>query len=358
MLCASCDPIGILVAILSGLLLIGGWVFRREPDAGLQEFGKRETLPLRGLLVSFVVLGHMDSMTGREYVLLGAFHWATPAVAVFFFLSGYGLWKGFQSAERTGRTAAYWKSFVVCSPVKLFFPVVILGLVLLLCRCLTGNAVGVRDLVRVVTGKALHNTWFVRTLFLFYMFYFVSFVTLGGRRGMGAVLFGVLGYWIFLKYGCESRYFQRVSCFAFPVGLAFASVENRIRLIVSRRPIFVSLILSLALAVIYALRVPKEILYVFLGPIVATILYFGNGLMKVAALNCLGRHSYEIYLVHGIFQYGFRGLPWSPLVYIGAVVGVTVIVAVPLHLVDVKINGWLRAAIDGVSPKIPERWPN
>lgn len=339
------DPLVCLVVFLSGLLLCGGWRFGRNPNAVLHGFGKQETLPLRGVLVTLVVLGHMDSMTGREFWLLHGIHWATPAVAVFFFLSGYGLWKGIRTAEEKGETSVYWKRFSLCSPVKLLFPVVVLGVCVLLHGCLMGSPVRPKDLLRLVTGMSLHNTWYVRTLLLFYAYYFLSFTTLGRKRGFWLVLVGVACYWLVMKYGFHKRFFRWGSCYAFPAGFLFAAVENDIRSIVLRWPLRVSAALTFSLAVVLGLHAPREVFYVMLGPVVAVVLYYWNGLAKVNAFNYLGRHSYEIYLVHGIFQYGFLKLSWPPLIYIGSVLAATMVTAIPLHVADAWVMDRLRKGL-------------
>ena len=52
----------------------------------MPKFDKEATLPLRGILVLLVVVGHSLGAVG-----LGRYSLAFPAVAVFFFISGYGL---------------------------------------------------------------------------------------------------------------------------------------------------------------------------------------------------------------------------------------------------------------------------
>lgn len=54
-------------------------------------FDLKHTLPLRGILAMLVVFGHLDTIVSPETKLLMPLHMSSPAVAVFFFMSGYGL---------------------------------------------------------------------------------------------------------------------------------------------------------------------------------------------------------------------------------------------------------------------------
>lgn len=58
-------------------------------------FDLTHTLPLRGILATLVVIGHLDNVISGQTKILMPFHMATPAVAVFFFMSGYGLMLSF-----------------------------------------------------------------------------------------------------------------------------------------------------------------------------------------------------------------------------------------------------------------------
>lgn len=48
-------------------------------------FDLTHTLPLRGILATLVVIGHLDNVISGQTKILMPFHMATPAVAVFFF---------------------------------------------------------------------------------------------------------------------------------------------------------------------------------------------------------------------------------------------------------------------------------
>ena len=84
----------VLALFLSiGLVATMVRIRRQKSPEALDGFGKRETLPLRGILVMLVVLGHLVGEVATKGHPLAGLSWATPAVGVFFFLSGYGLFR-------------------------------------------------------------------------------------------------------------------------------------------------------------------------------------------------------------------------------------------------------------------------
>lgn len=324
------DPICILTFVLVTLLLTAGWRIRRT--GCLHGFGKAETLPLRGLLALLVVIGHLNNRTGHTIPGLNVFGWETPAVAVFFFLSGYGLWKSHMA------DSGYWRGFLLRSLPKILLPFLILAGVYWIFLLLSG-------------GKfhGLHHVWYVKCLLLFYVISFVVFRFVP-RHALVLISLAVFGYWFSMRFLHGSKSYWWMTCFAFPMGFLFSAGEDRIREFVIRRPWTACLTL---VAILVAVSVPVcipaarsvrfvEPFYAVLGPAVAFCLYAFNGLERFGALCFLGTCSYEVYLVHGIFEYGFRRFGWSSPVYVTAVLAVALVTAVPLRLINAKVLGFLR----------------
>ena len=324
------DPMSVLTAALAALLLAAGWRIRRT--GVLHELGKAETLPLRGLLALLVVLGHLNNRTGHAIPGLNVFGWETSAVAVFFFLSGYGLWKSHMA------DSGYWRGFLLRAFPKILLPVLILAAANWTFQALSG-------------GKfhGLHHVWYVKCLLLFYAISFVAFRFVP-RHALSLIALAVLSYWFSMRFLYGSKSYWWVTCFAFPMGFLFSAGEARIRQFVTRRPVTSCLTLAAALVAVSApLCIPAaramgiaELLYLVLGPALALCLYAFNGLARFGALCFLGTCSYEVYLVHGIFEYGFLGNGWSSSAYVAAVLGATLVAAVPFHWIDVKALDFLR----------------
>ena len=317
------DPICVLTFVLAALLLAAGWRIRRT--GCLHGFGKTETLPLRGLLVLLVVLGHLNNRTGHAIPGLNVFGWETPAVAVFFFLSGYGLWKSHATDP------GYWRGFLQRALPKLLLPVLILAGGYWIFQFLSGGRF-----------HGLHHIWYVKCLLLFYVISFAAFRFVP-RHALALVALAVFGYWFSMRFLHGSKPYWWMTCFAFPAGFLFSAGEARIREFVLRWSLSACVILTTVL-LLASVRI-AEPFYMVLGPAVAFCLYAFNGLARFGALCFLGTCSYEVYLVHGIFEYGFLGNGWPSSAYFVAVLGATLAAAVPLHWIDVRAPGLLRRRI-------------
>ena len=84
-----------MVLLVSIIFLWAIWgAFRRS--VSLTPFTMEATLPLRGVLAIGIVIHHIslrvvDAIPGDMWIFPQFQFWGAPIVAVFFFLSGYGL---------------------------------------------------------------------------------------------------------------------------------------------------------------------------------------------------------------------------------------------------------------------------
>ena len=335
---------GALALLLISSLLVGAVAVARHPvprpTAG---FGKRETLPLRGLLAVLVMLGHFDYCAWPSGTPLHKWTWATPAVAVFFFLSGYGLWKSHAVAESEGRLPAYWSAFPVRSFKRLFIPalavIVPTILVLVAVGGLPSFPVMPRRLAAGSVGWIVPHGWFVFALALMYCAYAVSFRLAGKKNGIALVAVFVLLYWVVTKHVLCWKPCWWQSIFSFPLGLVFSKYEDWIRRAFAAHPIAVAGLAAVVLALPFVMQFAfgerqlwmREAFLTTMGPAVALCLMSSDVLTRMKPLNALGTCSYELYLVHGIVQ-----LVWFPsgldsLVSILVAVSASLALAVLFH---------------------------
>ena len=320
--------------------LLAAWKRRGSEEASLFGFGKEETLPLRGLMAMIVVFSHLDTKTHFALHVLAVLHWATPAVAVFFFLSGYGLVKSHTAAESSGRLAGYWPAFWRRSLVRLMVPLLVVGAVWAVTRFF------VLDLAPLAFLRRLPKyvlrppfSWYVWAQLLFYLLFFLSFRFFGRGRRVPIVCLMVLAYFIVMKYAIGTIIFYWVTSMAFAVGVAFSENEDKVRSMVAKFPVRVYLAVAAAAAAFLAARklgfwhVPvREAFYIVIGPSFALLLYAFDWLRHVRPLMVLGGVSYEIYLVHGVVLNNLLRFGWPPVILVVVVVSVTIILAVFLNI--------------------------
>ena len=320
--------------------LLAAWRRRGIEESGLFGFGKDETLPLRGLLALVVVVSHLDTKTQHALPVLSVLHWATPAVAVFFFLSGYGLVKSHAAAEASGRMAGYWPAFLRRSATRLLVPLLAVGTLWAVTRFISldlSPLVFLRRLPRYVLRPPF--SWYVWAQLLFYLLFFLSFRFFGRRSRVPAVCLMVLAYFLVMKYVIGTVVFYWITSMAFAVGVVFSVNEGRVRSFVARFPVPVYVAVAAVAAAFLAAKkvgfwnVPvREALHFVIGPSFALLFYAFDWFRHARPLAFLGTISYEIYLLHGVVLKNVLPLGWPPAVSALAVVAATVAISVPLNM--------------------------
>lgn len=370
----ACNHAGsVLLLLLSFLLLAGAWRISRGGD--MKEFGKEETLPLRTLLAFAVIIGHVDNTLGRIFPILGWLHWPTPAVAVFFFLSGFGLRKVFDRLAENGGLGEYLARFPWRATARLLPPFLVLGPLYATWRCYVGKAPWAALPARFLNLSILHipHDWYVVAIAVLYAVFLVS-AALFRKRGVTAavwtlsiVLWCATCLWTGNDPKCRYWHFTPLS---FPVGFTFAQYERKIRAAFASRPFTVACAVIAAEALFFLLHKLKGIPVIVslnepwlcaIGPICALVLYAFDGLKRVKFLCFLGLFSYEIYLVHGLprnmlWYAGIRG--WY---YVAAMFAVSIPAAWLLWKFDsfatkALTGGWRRGR--GAPPTTPEGGEN
>ncbi len=345
--------------LLMLLSLAALWLFfHRKEQLQLAAFDKARTLPLRGALALLVVIGHCDGLIPGN-MLLHKLHMSTPAVAVFFFLSGYGLLKTLER-DPSRRSDDF---FLARSVVKLGIPLLVAAAVMCACLKFEGRAVALpQRIVKLVTMGINFppHSWFVYALFLLYACFFVSFRWLS--RGWGLAVFFIMA----ICYVAVTRWclnWPRVwwyTALSMPLGSLWALHENRIRGALARYGWRLMIAVLAALFVIKVLvgMVPpscpdlqmtaKSALHVVMGPLVALSMYVLRGVPRpaVVAFSFLGTISFEIYLLHFVGERCVRMTRLGSMCGFLAVTALAILLAYPAH----KFDAWAIRAIGRCLP--------
>lgn len=97
------------------------------------QFDRAATVPLRGLLILFVILAHLNAAGVNPGGVFSWFMWQDAAVAVFFFMSGYGQMFALKFRPR------YLDGMISRTARKLFLPLLLLALCALVAEVLVGE---------------------------------------------------------------------------------------------------------------------------------------------------------------------------------------------------------------------------
>lgn len=282
-------------------------------------FDRKATVPLRGVLAVLVVLGHLKSHCPWATTWLPWVSWQTPAVAVFFFLSGYGLSKGF-AAKGDG----YLSGFIARSFGKLLRGLVPVVAVYSLWLQTQGRFMPLFLKFWQDGNTPVPNTWYVYALLLMYVLWWMSWRFLHRPVIRLASLWaGVLIYFCVMEFVLDWNFVWARTILAFPIGATFAVNERKILAAIDQRPLIVyaSVLVALVLAIAICSCIPCGFVAIAGRGLTSTLgifvilTWYAMPVPDLMALRFLGGVSYELYLVHGVvisfayplLKYGFTG---------------------------------------------------
>lgn len=298
-----------------------------------------------------VVIGH--SYTAFPGHCLMHIPQGTPAVSVFFFLSGYGLMRSVMR-DREG----YLNGFLPRSCIKLGVP--LLMATIACCLFLLALDGEIRLLERywklLTRGEGFpHHSWFVYALFAHYVGFALAFGKGSIRRGL--VIFGCfsLGYYLFVRFGLGWRSVWWRTSLSLVLGMVWAYREDAIRTFVLRWRGWIYAFATVFLVFCtWFHRIPKQtypwaedvrfLMLLAIGPATVLVMYALRGLPRsvFATFAFLGGISYEIYLLHFIWERGLVKLFPSPGPYYAVVIVLTVLIAWIAHRIDAGITRRLQ----------------
>lgn len=297
-------------ALVIMLVVIAGVLMVTDRTRTLRPFDRETTIPLRGLLAIFIVASH--SVTPWLYSL------GLPSVAIFFFLSGYGLCMSYKHKKGN-----YLKGFLSKRCSKLLPAFVALTLICVMSAILIDGQHLSALLKQMSNGQTiLPNSWFIFAILYIYVAFYLS-ALLGKtllRTGFLLICFILIYIFLTREVGHWGHYWY-TSILTVILGYYIALYEDSIDRLVMRHTLAVYLtavamvFLSFYGKIILILHIPSpfEIWLGFWGISLALACYLiirTLGTIKWKPLVWLGGISMEIYLVHGML-----------LMYIGKALG-------------------------------------
>lgn len=330
--------------ILFALLSVSAAIlfFRRRKAVQPAPFDVRRTLPLRGLLALLVVAGHSDSIVPGN-AILHYFHLSTPAVSVFFFLSGYGLFKSMSAGRES-----YLDCFLSRSAVKLAVPLVSAAVVMCICLEVEFGKINLLSRLEAFALRGVNfpqHSWYVWSLFLLYAYFWFAFRCFARKTGFIVFTGLVLAHYAALRWGLRWQKWWWQTVLSMPVGAVWACCEERIVACIRRiswKFYACALLVMLVMCGCYkfGLRdLSRHAIYCAMGPAVALSAYVIRGLPQTAMrlFSFLGRISFEIYLLHFVGERIIRRAGLGPIESLAVVLAVTVPLAFVVHAADAAI---------------------
>lgn len=264
-------------------------------------FTKEQSLAGRGIAIFLVIASHYAiwcaDMIPREPLQYALSRLGVYGVCIFFLLSGYGLVK---SEKKQKKASSYWKGRLV----NTYIPYLLIASVIELCA---GGEWTVRRIYKLLTG---YEFWFMRNIFLFYLFFYVIF-RLVKKDWLRSVLLAVAVFsycgWLVLQ---DRASFWVVSNPAFVVGAVLAFYEKKLlRVANCLYPVWLAV---LSLPMVWVVKSGMDIRFTpvencdKIGPGMAAALIWTFLAVQLAALlpgkpgvlRFFGSLSLELYLLH------------------------------------------------------------
>ena len=308
------------------------------------------TNALRGIMAIGVVLHHLAEHchSGRlfHYMYLDGIGYLL--VAVFFFLSGYGLMVQF-GKKGTPYLKSLWSKRI------LFFVIVfVLDMALyIVFHLLNGKACTVRTTYSwLMTGHVpALSAWYLVAQVVFYVFFWLAFSRIPVQRwavtGLFVLVLGISGVWLLLGYPQYWSY----SNLAFCTGVLWALKRDAIETF-CKQHYWIALLCATGLFVLFSgipLAVKGRQVYVACRMVSSTLfaVWIIVLLQKITFVGMLWQKvsifSLEIFLLHGLVYRLLRSNMIridNETLWVVMTVVISVLISIPAHRLNMKIKDW------------------
>ncbi|WDF68346.1 acyltransferase family protein [Sphingobacterium oryzagri] len=288
---------------------------------------------LKGILSILIILSHINFHADLP-IFLTITAWGGTKVALFFFISGYGL-----MASYLQKGASYLDGFLFKRLWKVVKPLFIVTISFLLLYYLdTGTFKG--DLLNELITKGmtpLPYSWFAYAIIVFYLFFFLAFKSGSNDMLKIFITFGLtlLVTLVMKEVGYDRAWW--VSNLAFPLGLFFRYKEKVIISYSRTRFGNLALVPLLCFLVLALVLLKIEILYAFAYVLIVMMIMILMSYVKLPSgpiFSTLGKVSYETYLIHGAVLTLLRGKHvyiMNGYLYLATAIILTLILSIITH---------------------------
>jgi peptidoglycan/LPS O-acetylase OafA/YrhL len=345
--------VDILVILFLVLILIS---LRKEKNSD-SYLSKEKCASLRGIMAISIILHHLSERFS-EYPVLNQFERVGYLiVAIFFFLSGYGLMCSYKIKGKE-----YFKGFWKTRIGYLFIVYFLISVVYFVYFNAVGEHISFSDfLLSFINGvPTAVFSWYIIVQLLFYIiFYSVFFFFDKTKNYIKIIIVFILTICMMVAfYMLKFAFYWYISDLAFVGGLLYSEYKKKIDLLLKKHYIImlsatlVGCAISILLPVLASkINFQSTLLYplsrnmfsMLLAVFLVFIMYKIDFKSKV--LSYIGSISLEIYLIHGLFMNAFNRFNTSDLLYCVLVLICSIAFAILFSKINNLISVGLRKAI-------------
>lgn len=288
---------------------------------------------LRGYLAIIVLLSHIWGYTGL--LLLVPFNKiVTIAVAMFFFLSGWGMVRSANKKEHYVK-----EIFTVKIPFLLWMAILAYAFSAILEKALLEKTIEGQFLPFGIWSFIRSTNWYVWELIVFYLLFSICVCFIKREHWLLVVgTVSAVAFVVLFKVGVVEAYYNSIIGFAFGMylGNRNADMINRDSVKV---PIYAIIVLMCSFGCMFVLN-HESILFAVIRNIAAVggilfvlwMLQYWNPIDDVS--RWISKISPEIYFYHMPIALILSQLDMGVMVYVGSVIVISVIVAIIFNVID------------------------
>ena len=310
---------------------------------------KEKSTALKGIFAIFVLIHHLYQYSGLfRQTSLGTLLQAmgTFSVAVFFFLSGYGLMASYKRDGRKYINEFVYKRILSFYCILLF--VAVLYFILSLCL---GESFGWRIIWKTFTGEIIVNGWYLQAQLVFYILFWLVFLALkkqSNAQKLIIMLIVQVAYMILVYPFLGATWVQ--SALVFVLGMIWCEYKEKIvRLFNTAKKWIITSGIVFSLFCIFFLidfYISMTVISLFarIISIICFVIFVNLLIVKIPITNIvtkfLGEISLEIYVFQGVFLLLFRSdliFIQNPYLYVVVVIAGTMGFALLMHPVIKRI---------------------
>lgn len=294
-----------VTAILMLLLLVSLLVSESNNYKGLCPFDKATTLPLRGLLALLILSHHLGQRTDIYPISQLTSGIGLQIVAVFFFISGYGLCISYVAKGRN-----YMNGFLQKRLGKLLPKFLLLTIGMMLgYQFYSSSDIGVQ-IVKITSGwTPLPHSWFIYAIIYVYVIFYLCALFAKSPKQIGcSFTLAIVAYIGFSSKIIHFPSYWYLTIISVPLGYFTALYEKKIDSLIRYRFVFYASLIALlfiSFCAMAKIQVPKVSLalteiWILVQAFSVYAIIRTLGFLRWKWLCDIGVFSLELYLIHGI----------------------------------------------------------
>lgn len=298
----------ILVYVSIILILLYDIKIFKPNEYNLNPLSLNNSNAMKGLSAIVVVLHHISQRLYNPGYLFLFRYLGYLSVSLFFFYSGYGLMKSYESK------CNYLNDFWINRMPKIIIPFIISNILFILIHIvLVGTKFSAYDIFTYILGIRLIDDykWYIISIVIFYSSFYFLFKYYDRNKSIIGIFILITCYnftCFLLKMG--NWWYNTSYCFL--IGIIFGAYYKYVFSFIRKKYIIVTLALLSIFILTFILQVTKENIFISSISSACFVLVCICLLTKFdidnKIINLLGSISYEIYLVHRLILDGFSGI--------------------------------------------------